>query len=134
MARIDCLDISGKHGLGRQQPWQHLTQVSLICRWLGRIALILGTVNFYVGVHIHFDGDQTTNGSHLYIAASVILGNFLLLAILKDALDYLRQPQSRSLPSAECMATAGYTSYTHEASRAPTTDAQKADDDGHHVA
>lgn len=64
-----------------------------MCRNLGKIVLAIGIVNFYIGVDIYYDGDQTTKGVHIYIAAAVILGFFLLLAVLKDAYDHITNPQ-----------------------------------------
>lgn len=64
-----------------------------MCRNLGKVVLAIGIVNFYIGVDIYYDGDQTTKGVHIYIAAAVILGTFLLLAVLKDAYDHITSPR-----------------------------------------
>ena len=63
-----------------------------VCRWFGRAAIILGIVNFFIGVDLHYDGDQTPKALHLYIAAIVILATFLIIAILKDAYNYITEP------------------------------------------
>ncbi len=63
-------------------------------RWIGRAALILGIINFYIGVYMYYDGDSVNKGLHLYIAAAAILGTFIVIAILKDGYDYLRAPVS----------------------------------------
>ncbi len=65
-------------------------------RWTGRAALILGIINFYIGVYMYYDGDSVNKGLHLYIAAAAILGTFIVIAILKDGYAYLRKPISQA--------------------------------------
>ena len=52
----------------------------------------MGIVNFFIGIHLVFD-DLGATGTHIYIAAAVILGFFLLVAVLKDAYDHITKPQ-----------------------------------------
>ncbi|KAK9822917.1 hypothetical protein WJX74_004451 [Apatococcus lobatus] len=59
---------------------------------LGKIVLAMGIVNFYIGIHLVAD-DLEATATHIYIAAAVILGFFLLLAVLKDAYDHITKPQ-----------------------------------------
>ena len=62
-------------------------------RNLGKVVLAMGIVNFFIGIHLYYDGELASTGTHIYIAAAVILGTFLLLAVLKDAYDHITKPQ-----------------------------------------
>ena len=80
----------------RPKAFSHLRRYWNVAHWnLGRVVLVMGIVNLYIGMHAY------GVSAGYYIALSVVLAFFLVVAVVKDAIDVISMPPVALVPEGD---------------------------------
>ncbi|KAK9865220.1 hypothetical protein WJX84_007957 [Apatococcus fuscideae] len=80
----------------RPKAFSHRRRYWNVAHWnLGRIVLVLGIVNLYIGMHAY------GVSAGYYIALSVVLAFFLVVAVIKDSIDIISMPPVALVPEGD---------------------------------
>ena len=80
----------------RPKAFSHRRRYWNVAHWnLGRIVLVLGIINLYIGMHAY------GVSAGYYIALSVVLAFFLVVAVIKDSIDIISMPPVALVPEGD---------------------------------